>query len=299
MMNIASAADTRYIQHCTVMLASLVEHTPPDRFQFFLLADTDAPEVLGKLRRFCERKGIRLTVFDVRDMFPEVKELKTVGHLTRTVWFRLCLPALLPGEHKLLYLDADVIFLKPVRELYETDISRHSAAAVPDSMGPECYRPLGLDTASDYFNSGVLLMNLDYFREHHIAGKCIAFAREHPELLRFADQCALNHVLKGTVRTLDHRWNFHPKWREQPILSGLWKSRRAPAATPGLVHFVGSFKPWLYLAQLEYGDEYWRLLATTEFADYVPPDLTTWNQIKKSLKRFLPKPLREWARGTT
>ncbi len=299
MMNIAAATDTAYLQHCAVMLASLISHTPPEKFHFFLLADVDSGAALGKFQRFCARKDVRLTVLDVRDRFPEVNQLKTIGHLTRTVWYRLCIPALVPDQDKLLYLDADTIFLKQVEGLYETDISQHAAAAVPDSMGRECYEQLGLDRETDYFNSGVLLMNLDYFRRHHIAEKCITFAKAHPELLRFADQCALNHVLKGAVLPLDYTWNYHPQWKENPIFEAQWRGGGQESAKPGLVHFVGSFKPWFYLAQLEFGNEYWRHLASTEFADYIPPDRTLVNRIKKSMKRVLPKALREAVRGAS
>lgn len=297
-MNIGCCADTKYLQHCAVMLASLISYTDPRKIHFFLIADAIAPETLDKFTRFCTRTRVRLTILDVEPELPKVLGLKTIGHLTRTVWLRLLIPSLLPNEDKLLYLDADTILLSPVEELYAHDISGFAAGAVPDSIGWSCYEQLGLDSETQYFNSGVLLMNLDYFRKNNIAEKCIAFAIAHPELLKFADQCALNHVLKGHVLTLDYSWNHHPQWKEKSIGDLFSKPHVPQAGGPHLAHFVGSFKPWNYLAQIEYGDEYWRHLKSTEFSDYIPPDKTPVNMIKKALKLFIPERFRAAVRLT-
>ncbi|MBO4277948.1 MAG: lipopolysaccharide biosynthesis protein [Clostridia bacterium] len=90
---------------------------------------------------------------------------------------------LVPGmPDKILYLDADILFNRDIRLLYETDVSGFEYAAARDHYGKYLLRP-------DYINAGVLLMNLEYMKQTGILGKARGLLRT--KKLLFADQSAL------------------------------------------------------------------------------------------------------------
>ena len=90
---------------------------------------------------------------------------------------------LVPGmPDKLLYLDADILFNRDIRLLYDTDVSDCEYAAARDHYGKYLLRP-------DYINAGVLLINLDYMKKTGILARSRELLRT--KKLLFADQSAL------------------------------------------------------------------------------------------------------------
>lgn len=83
---------------------------------------------------------------------------------------------------KILYLDADILFNRDIRLLYDTDVEGYEYAAARDHYGKYLIRP-------DYINAGVLLFNLAEMRRTGILAQARALLRERK--LVFADQSAL------------------------------------------------------------------------------------------------------------
>ncbi len=83
---------------------------------------------------------------------------------------------------KLLYLDADILFNRDVRLLYDHDVSNVEYAAAPDHYGKYLVNP-------HYINAGVLLMNLEKIRETDIMKNARNILRRRK--LLFADQSAI------------------------------------------------------------------------------------------------------------
>lgn len=83
---------------------------------------------------------------------------------------------------KLLYLDADILFNRDIRLLYDTDISGYEYAAARDHYGKYLLNP-------NYINAGVLLLNMEKMRSTGIFPRARQLLRE--KKLVFADQSAL------------------------------------------------------------------------------------------------------------
>lgn len=88
----------------------------------------------------------------------------------------------LPLPDKILYLDADIMFNRDIRLLYDIDVSEVEYAAANDHYGKYLLR-------YDYINAGVLLMNLSMMRKTGILTRARALLRQ--KKLTFADQSAL------------------------------------------------------------------------------------------------------------
>jgi len=189
-------------------------------------------------------------------------------HVTPAATCRLLLPELLPDVDRLIYLDADVIVLRDLGELYDTDLANCALGAVLDYalvglfplkgwrletetkswLVQDYLRDIvGLSDWRAYFNSGVLVMDLERFREDGVAQIAKAFMERTRSTRFFIDQDALNHVVDGAFARLDPRWNVHAIRRVEdfretdPDLSrvgSLWHS------DPWILHYCGPGKPW-------------------------------------------------------
>ena len=109
---------------------------------------------------------------DVKD------KLYTRDYYTKTTYFRLFIPNLYPQYDKAIYLDSDIVVLGDIAKLYNEDIGDNLVAAVPDNViqtnkvfQDYVERVVGIATYKNYFNAGMLLMNLDEMRKFDFQNK--------------------------------------------------------------------------------------------------------------------------------
>jgi len=96
-----------------------------------------------------------------------------------------------------------------------------------------------------YFNTGVLLLDLDLMRELKIEDRVREILDSGTKLL-IADQCVLNMLLLPQTRLIDSRWNvLVPATRLSLLVKRTPpdKKRRRDLAHPFILHFAGG-KPW-------------------------------------------------------
>jgi hypothetical protein len=87
---------------------------------------------------------------------------------------------------------------------------------------------LQIPDGSHYFNSGVLLIDADRWREAALSTRFEELLRSRS--FRLGDQGALNYLLRDDQQMLDAKWNC--TWLTEP-----------PCRKPAVMHFIGR-KPW-------------------------------------------------------
>jgi hypothetical protein len=117
---------------------------------------------LGALEQMVTDQGASISLHLIGDQL--VAGLPEWGRIPTTMWYRIFLPDLLPEVGRALYLDVDTIVLRSLSPLWALDLRDHYVAAVTNV--PERHmlghaEELGGAGPGDYFNSGVLLMNLE------------------------------------------------------------------------------------------------------------------------------------------
>ena len=107
---------------------------------------------------------------------------------------RLLAPSLFPRHSRIVYLDADTVLYADVAELYDTDLCGAAVGAVRDTAVLSSLvagyprrqlrklQPLGLHDPFHYFNSGVLVLDLDRMREEDAEVRLLHVIEEHNEL---------------------------------------------------------------------------------------------------------------------
>ncbi|HEX7789980.1 MAG TPA: glycosyltransferase family 8 protein [Afipia sp.] len=228
-MHIVSASDDGFIPHFAAMLHSAWLYHPAARF--YLLDAGLKPESLDKLEGFAREHGIDLTIIPCADRLG--RQLPSIYH--RAAYARWLIPELLAGIGQALYVDADVSVTGSLCELFSVDLEGHPIAAMCD--GVACTSQMeslnhGVSLGADYFNTGLMVMNLQQWRDEEIASRAFAYAAANRDILPYHDQSVLNVVLRGRNKPIDRIWNFFDPY-EIELLN----------CAPRVIHYVSALRP--------------------------------------------------------
>jgi len=176
------------------------------------------------------------------------------------IYYRLLIPEILPSDIELvLYCDCDILIRGDISGIFNENLEDYSVAAVEDILSPIAPMSinLGCNPEYGYFNSGVLLINLNYWRERNITRKCLKFINENLHIIKHPDQDALNAILNKSWKRLQYRWNFLDSYQAQYYCKEHMMSDfdKANDFYPIIVHFSG-VKPWNEKCRSIYKIEY-------------------------------------------
>lgn len=282
-MEVLCTCDERYLPHAAAMLCSLLEHNRVSRIHLFYSSISKLE--LEKLQSFVTKYGTEITLYEME--LSDFAELPVDKWASAAVYFRLLAPRFLPADlDKILYLDTDIIVRRSLFDLWNTNIASHALAAVPHNEDEDDFRKaLGLPDGTKYFNSGVLLINLKYWRENHVVEHAIAFVRDNPDKIQFWDQDALNGTLVGQWVELPISWNYRCWWH--------WSVK-----DPAVLHFAGADKPWNWSNRNPFRHEYRKFRGKTPWPFKVenrPPLRQRLDYAGRSFIRLiLPQALLRW-----
>ncbi|RYG12809.1 MAG: glycosyltransferase family 8 protein [Chitinophagaceae bacterium] len=212
--------------------------------------------------------------FDAKQVFGHLKSL----HGDWASYGRLLIPDFVSSD-AVLYLDADLIVLVDVLDLKTFDFKGKFLAAVPGGKVKYALEraflinSLNVSPDTDYFNAGVLFMNLSQWRKDDIQERWKKIANQFPNDLLAVDQTVLNAVCKGNFAHLPV--NFNNAWCPGDA--------KPPNADASIIHFVGSPKPWDISGKtLHQGYETWRAYNTTNWqAEF---NRVSWSKLKRTWK---------------
>jgi lipopolysaccharide biosynthesis glycosyltransferase len=222
-----------------------------------------------------------------------VGTLKETRH-TKTTYLRFWLPELLPDcVTKVICIDADLIILRNLSDLYQINISNYYVAVAKETINVYAkfdknmfsrINNLGISSDDFYFQSGVMLMNLQKMREDDIVSKCIRFANKIDQypFMSNPDQDTLNAVLHSAVKYIPPKYNMNYNV-EPDVLRTLWSPEEVREAkkSPVIIHYIGPTKPWNYLSFHPQTKLWWKYLKMTPFKDYKPQNKSFGNFFKK------------------
>lgn len=250
-MNIAFSTDDNYVLPTFVTAASIIKHNDTE-INFYILTQglSDCNEKLLKsLKDKSDKISVEILIVNEKlfDGFPIRKD----DHVSLATYFRIFLPKVIDNSiNKILYLDGDLLCLSSLKEFYNTDLSGFSLCAVHDERNddPEIFNRLEYDAKKGYFGAGVILLNLDFWRQNSIQEKCIEYIRTNPDACKWHDQDALNKILNGNVLWADFRYNFTQGFffnKKDMLLSEKYYTDIDNAKkNPCILHFSSAYKPW-------------------------------------------------------
>lgn len=280
MIHIACTIDNNYTQHCGVMLCSLFCNNLLSNFHIYIIHNGLELDNKNKLEDIIHTYGHKSSFIKLDDSILE--DVFISNHVTIATYFRILIPRLINTQiNKILFLDSDIIVRHNITSLWEIDVCNCSHAAVINpGISEDHLMTLGIEN-HQYFNAGVMLINLKKWRELKIDERAIDFISRFPEKIKYWDQDVLNYIL-------NHQWiNLHPKWNTQHTffteltheklkvdVNQIEEARNNPA----IVHFTGegSCKPWYYHCNHIYKQEYYRYLKKTYWKNFKPYEVPSF-----------------------
>ena len=290
-MDVVCATDGNYLPHCVAMLQSLGTHQSDPDLRVYLIYDNTSTEVLTKA--IAHLHSILPSISLIKASAGPLQGFPVNGHATVATYFRLLLPELLPMSVKrVIFIDSDTIVLDNLNELWQLPLEGKALAAVPEH--PLACRHHGY-IYGEYFNAGIMLVDLEKWRSSDMLNRGRIFAREHPDRMRHWDQDVLNNVFDGDWLAIGDRWNACPHlfglthgYDHTYLLS---QSEQLAISDPAIVHFAGPgpIKPWNARCQHPLKQKYLEAKAQTPWAnqpldDSPPPWIITAYQ--KNIFRF-------------
>jgi lipopolysaccharide biosynthesis glycosyltransferase len=276
---VACAADDRYAAPLAVMVRSLLDNLGPGRRAILHVLDGGiAPE--NRRKAMASWDLARAEVRWLPGPFSRVARLKPWESFGPTTFFRIVLADVLARDfRRAIYLDSDLLVLGDLGEIWDADLCGRPLGAVEDvfrrmAEGLPSWRELGLDPEARYFNAGVMLVDLERWREERIGAAVLEAVERHAPLFRWHDQDALNATLAGRWLDLDPHWNvgiesFWPRtWMGSTYSREAYESL---VARPKIVHFCGVPKPWSPGSDHPRRDLYFRYLDRTDWSGWRPP----------------------------
>ena len=220
-LNIAFAIDENYIIPSGVLLFSILKNNSNLNIHFHIFTTCD------DMDKFCNFKKFNadITIYVLNENY--FSSLQTPGHFSPAIYYRVAIPYVLEGKvDNILYIDADVLCVSSLQELTLIDISDYYIAAVEDlGMSKNDVRNLGM--LGKYFNSGVMIINVEKWNVNDIFNKFMSLVNER--VFAYPDQDALNILFDENILYISNKYNHFTEIESEEAV---------------LVHYVGWLKPW-------------------------------------------------------
>ena len=282
-IHLAWCCDDTYARHMGVAICSALENLSKNtRAHIFIVSSGLGGGTKHKITEIIQKYNAAVHFIDIDK--KHFAGLKISHYISPAAYFRITLPDLLPGQlSKVLYLDCDLIVKDDLTVLHDIDISDTYLGAVAEADQGSSDHPrqtIGIPQNATYFNSGVLLINLEKWRQDDISKKLFDFIKENPHRIRFWDQDALNIFFHDTFKQLDSRWNFTVQHLK---LADVYNSEDI-----SIVHFIGGHasKPWYRECNHPLKDEYYKYLNMTPWRGCKPTKIKT-KRMAPLLKKML------------
>ncbi|MBB4571801.1 glycosyltransferase family 8 protein [Rhizobium leucaenae] len=281
---IAFGIDAGYLPHAAVAMTSLIDNARGARFRFLIVHDGISIDRRADLERCAP--GQRFEWLEITD--SRLLNMEGRRHVSRAAYHRLALPDLAPADvSRIVYLDADVVVIGDIRELWNQELGDCAIGGVYD---------VGIDSEAfakhfrlppkrlAYFNSGILLLDLAKIRQSNEFSQVLDLLETRFDELDQIDQDALNIVFWGRWKHLDPLWNVQRRMLMQegrPCFAE--KSEMANGRRPKIIHFTEHNKPWSIDGYHPYIWKYYHYLRRTPYWEAINKVGET--NFRKSIRR--------------
>lgn len=287
-IHIAFGSNDAYSKYLYCCIASILETANEGTYFHFYIVDNGISET-----NKAYLQSLSNSQCDIGILVPNIAKIDGLPHcchLGLSAYLRLLLPELLPDVPKCIYLDCDIIVNSSLDGLWDFDLQGFSLGAVED-VGDYCKnhprllaKQLNL---TKYFNSGVLLLDLDKLRSNQKFNESLKYLEENADKVSWADQDALNVVFENDRAELPINWNIQIVFNE---LVSNKDFKNAIKNLNGIVHYIGPYKPDHFLFVEPSKKLYLKYAQDSPWGNDIikPRSISDWKcYIKNHIIRFL------------
>lgn len=274
------ACDDNFVKYTIVSLSSMIRNASKDRRYDVHILGTDLSNKMKKelydLRDECfsvSFDNVSEYLLSIEDKFP------LRDYYSKTTYYRFFISEMYPELDKAIYIDSDTIVQGDISELYDIDIGdcylggAHERAMVQvDVYGTYCEKVVGVPR-NNFFNAGLMLMNLKQFREKKVLEKFITYLGMYNFVVT-QDEDYLNLICKDRVYWIDQRWNTE-----------LIGNIGFPIEEAHIIHYMMVSKPWHYI-DCPHADIFWSYAKQTSVYDLLVAELESYTDEERERDRL-------------
>lgn len=230
-VNVAFNINAAFFMQMGVAVTSILENNKDKNFNIHIFVDSYNKSDLLKVKKTAEKYRQNFYIY-VIDMKPfEGFHLK-MNRFSRVTYLRLIMPKILKDiTNKFIYMDADMICLGNINELFNIDLKCKPLAAVSDSPEAVEYRTKFLKMKNGkYFNDGIMLIDINEWERERITERAFSYQGADPNKFLGQSQDIINMVIDGNALFLERKFNQY-------------STNNIPKDTL-ICHFLGRNKPW-------------------------------------------------------
>jgi lipopolysaccharide biosynthesis glycosyltransferase len=309
-----------YAPHAAVLMESIIDNCPK-KIDFVIISYDLSGNLQDTLANHFSKKinsieFVKCRDTDAYDRFNSAKVKRQVNNFNGIL--RLYAQKLLPNDDYVIYLDCDTLLQDDIFNITENaDLSKPLCAVrmfdpayrwrdlttirpeertrfnplLVENYFHRLYEDLEMDRDAWYFCAGIMVLNLNYWREHHIAERALEFLLKYPEKCFLNEQDALNHIVNGNFFPLEPKWNtnmsdnicFFTNYTAPQIIEG--------QKNPSIIHTKG----WDYSRNFTRdGKIYWKYRKNTPWPKKEFLDKSIGKFVQKYLLYLLAVLYRIW-----
>lgn len=231
-INICYCINNDYVKVCLTSIVSLLENTKdPEKVRLFVIIDYISIKNKKHLENKVKEYGASIKIYYISTKLIKKVKILDSWNFHYSTFFRLFIAEYIDVSYKrCLYIDADTIIMKDIRDLFDINIWDNILWAV-EELNP-AQRIKEIIWIDCYFNAGLLLINLQKWQDFSVKDKAILYL-ENKWYFIYPDQDSLNIVLKDRRYHLSEKWNYLIFLPYNDLLS------------INILHYASSiYKPW-------------------------------------------------------
>jgi lipopolysaccharide biosynthesis glycosyltransferase len=254
------AADDNYAPYLAVSVTSLIANA--DKEYFYDIHVLTSPMSEENKRRIgaLSTEYASITFDDMGERIKSIADKVSIrDYYSMATYFRIFIANMFPEYDKALYIDSDTVAVDDVAKLFNTDIGDALIGGMPENVMLmdvfSRYSSIVLGVPNtEYFNAGLVLMNLEQFRATKMESRFIELLsrRKFPVA---QDQDYLNLLCHGRVHYLPVEWNLDPV--------DIYKDK-----TPRFIHYKMHRRPW-YSDGILFGEHFWAYTVQSGYHDEI------------------------------
>lgn len=250
-MNLLFTLNRNYIRQMEICLSSLIRFPSDDGYDIYILHSDLEPTDESRIQTvFQDKEEIQFHFMFVDPVLFEA--FPNNDRYPKTMYYRILAPSLLPEKlDRILYLDPDIVAIKPVQSLYNMDFENNyyiACSHTQEFLNQFNRLRLGISENCSYINTGVMMLNLPLLRKEQSLKEIIEYIQRKGEHFLLPDQDIITGLYGNRIKLEDTMiYNLSDR-----ILSfHLWetKSEKSPLdwveKNTVLIHYCGKNKPWL------------------------------------------------------
>ena len=259
-LNVCYATDDNYAMQAGISIFSLLHHNKSfKKVNIYILDDSisnDNKKKIKNIVNFYKQKVFFLSVKEAIKMIKKLSAKEWVNNSFST-YSRIFIADVLPSTiEKIIYFDCDTIINDDLMSMWKFDLEENILGMVKEAGHNDIKKIIGIDTSNNYFNAGVLLINLKNWKQYKLQKHILAKMRKC-SYYPYVDQDLINICASGKVKVLPPKYNLTPPymlWNDKQLKqiynnkNGFYPDNIISNAKlkPVIIHYAGEFfgRPW-------------------------------------------------------